>query len=465
MIHLKNKEMDMLGGNLWKKIIVFTIPVMLSSIFQLLFNACDLMVVGKFAGDDSLAAVGSTSALIHLIINLFIGISVGANVVVARAIGSRDELKAQKAVHTAILFSLIAGFVLTIVGVIGAKYFLTLMDTPTDVLDKATLYLRIYFSGMIFNMVYNYGSAILRAIGEAKKPLYYLFFSGVANLLLNLFFVIVLNMDVGSVAIATVVSQCISAILVIRYLTKYEGYVHLDLSKLKIDGRSLKEMTLIGLPAGIQSSLFSISNVFIQRAINSFGSTAIVAGNTAGANIDGFVNSAMASFSQACLTFTSQNYGAGKIKNCKKVLICCLTSVVITGVVLGFSVCLFSRPLLGLYTNGSEAIKFGVIRLTIIGLTYFIWGAMDVIVGGLRGLGYSIVPMLVSIAGICAFRLVWIYTVFENNHSIKTLYASYPVSWLITGIFHLVCYCFVFRKIKNALQIGITKHSVDNYAR
>lgn len=456
------KEMDMLNGNLWKKIIIFTIPVMLSSILQLLFNACDLMVVGKFSGDNSLAAVGSTSSLIHLIINLFIGISVGANVVVARSVGSRDEIKTQNAVHTAVLFSVISGFILTIIGAIGSEYFLKLMDTPIEVLDKATLYLRIYFFGMIFNMVYNYGAAILRGIGETKKPLYYLFFSGVINVILNLFFVLVFNMDVDGVAIATIVSQGISAILVIRYLMRYEGFVHLDLRKLRIEGVALKEMTIIGLPAGIQGSLFSISNVFIQRAINSFGSTAIVAGNTAASNIEGFVHSSMASFSQACLTFTSQNYGAGKLENCKKVLKYCLASVAITGFVLGFSSFIFARPLLGLYINGSEAIRFGIIRLTIIGLTYFICGLMDVIVGGLRGLGYSIVPMIVSIAGICAFRLLWIYTIFEKNHTIRTLYISYPISWVLTGAVHLFCYVFIFVKMKKVFEIENIKELNEN---
>lgn len=446
---MNSKEIDMLNGNLFKKIIVFAIPVMLSSILQLLFNACDLMVVGKFAGDDSLAAVGSTTSLVSLIVNLFIGFSVGANVAVANSIGKKDEGKCEKLVHTSILFSFIIGVIVTIFGVIASRFCLEKMDTPSEIIDKANIYLTIYFAGSIFNLVYNFGASILRAIGETRKPLIYLFIAGVINALLNLFLVIVCKMDVAGVAIATVISQIISSILVIRCLIITKGYIHLDIKKIKIDMSSLKEIILIGLPAGIQNSLFAISNISIQKAINSFESTTIVAGNSASSNIGNFIYSSMNSFYQACLTFTSQNYGAKKIKNCKKVLLSSLLLVTTAGIIIGGIAVLLGKPLLSLYTNGEESIKYGMIRLTIIGLTYFTCGIADVLVGGLRGLGYSITPMIVSILGICALRIVWIHTVFASNHTLQTLYVSYPLSWIVTSFIHLICYVIIYKKIKN----------------
>ena len=444
---LKSKEIDMTRGNLLKKMIIFAIPVMLSGIFQLLFNACDLIVVGKFAGDDSLAAVGSTTSLTSLVVNLFIGISVGANVVVATSIGKKDNDKCQKTVHTAILFSFIAGAFLSVFGVVAARYLLELMDTPTAVIDKATLYLQIYFVGSIFNLAYNYGASILRAKGETKKPLYYLMLSGIINVLLNLFFVIILKIDVAGVAIATVASQAISAFLVIKCLINCDGYVKLNLKKLHIDKECLKEMIFIGLPAGIQSSLFAISNVCIQSGINSFDSTAIVAGNAASANISGFIYTAMSAFYQSCMTFTSQNHGAGKIKNCKKVLWYSLLCVTVTGLLIGGACLVFAKPLLKMYVSGEEALKHGVTRMIIVGSTHFLCGIGDVIVGSLRGLGYSIVPMSVSILGVCAFRLLWVYTVFQCNHTLEVLYYSYPISWILTATAHFICFYIVYKKI------------------
>ena len=448
-----SRKIDMLNGNILKKIILFSIPLMLSGILQLLFNACDLIVVGKFAGDDSLAAVGSTSSLISLIINFFMGISVGVNVVVARAIGKKDREKSYNAVHTTIFFSLIIGFFLSVFGVFCARYLLELMDTTIDVIDKATLYLQIYLGGTIFNLVYNYGAAILRAKGETKKPLYYLTVAGVINVVLNLFFGLVLDMDVDGVAIATIASQGISAILVIKCLMESDDYVHLDLKKLKIDKQALKEVIIIGLPAGIQNSLFNISNVFIQKAVNSFNSTAVLAGNTASSNIGNFIYTSMSAFYQACLTFTSQNYVAGKMKNCKKVLFYSLLCVTVAGISIGGIAVLFGKQLLGIYTNGEEALKYGLIRLTIIGLTYFLCGIADVLVSSIRGLGYSTVPMFVSVLGICGFRLLWIYTVFKNNHTLSVLFYSYPISWVLTGIAHFICFLIIYKKINNKFEI------------
>ena len=435
----------MTNGNLFKKILIFTIPIMLSSILQLLFNTVDMIVIGQFAGDASLAAVGSTSALINLIVNLFIGVSIGANVVVSRAVGQGNMEKAQRAVHTAILFSLIAGSVLIVFGIFTARTWLTLMGTTADSIDKATIYLQIYFAGSVFNMVYNFGASILKSVGETRRPLYYLLFAGIANALLNLLFVISFNMDVAGVATATIISQGISALLVIIYLMKRPGYVNLKLRNLRIHSKELIQMILIGLPAGIQSCLISFSNVFIQSAVNSFGSTIIVSGNTASANIEGFVWVSMNSFYQAAIAFTGQNYGANKIKNSKKILLICMLYTLITGVILGGGAYLLRVPLINLYTSG-EAVKYAEIRITIICLSYFLCGLMDLPVGSMRGLGNSIAPMIISILGMVVFRIIWISTVFEANHELWVLYISYPISWVATELVHYVCFIFTYKK-------------------
>ena len=435
----------MTSGNLFKKILIFTIPIMLSSILQLLFNTVDMIVIGQFAGDASLAAVGSTSALINLIVNLFIGVSIGANVVVSRAVGQGNMEKAQRAVHTAILFSLIAGSVLIVFGIFTSRTWLTLMGTTPDSIDKATTYLQIYFAGSIFNMVYNFGASILKSVGETRRPLYYLLFAGIANALLNLLFVISFNMDVAGVATATIISQGISALLVIIYLMKRPGYVNLKLRNLRIHSKELIQMILIGLPAGIQSCLISFSNVFIQSAVNSFGSTIIVSGNTASANIEGFVCGSMNSFYQAAIAFTGQNYGANKVKNSKKILLICLLYTLITGVILGGGAYLLRIPLINLYTSG-EAVKYAEIRITIICLSYFLCGLMDLPVGSMRGLGNSVAPMIVSILGMVVFRIIWISTVFEANHELWVLYISYPISWVATELVHYVCFIFTYKK-------------------
>lgn len=442
---------DLTSGNLFIKIIVFAIPVMLSGICQLLFNTCDLIVVGKFAGEESLSAVGSTSSLINLIVNLFIGISIGANVTVARSIGRKDEEKCQKLVHTAILFSVFGGLFLIIFGLLTCEIWLKLMDTQQDIFDKAALYLRVYFCGMIFNMLYNYGASILRSIGETKRPLYYLLIAGICNVLLNLCFVIFFDMDVAGVALATIISQLISAILVLRLLIKTKGYVNLNLKKLKIDYDSLKDMIVVGLPAGIQGSLFSISNVVIQSSINSFNSVAVIAGNTAASSVEGFVYTSMNSLYQANVSFTSQNYGAKKIKNCLKSLIYSLIIVMTIGIVMGTVFLQFSETLVGLYLkegSSAESLKYGLIRQSIILPTYFLCGVMDVICGSLRGLGHSIMPMIVSILGVCGFRLLWIFTFFTSSHTLETLYVSYPISWFATAMVHLICFIVVFIKLK-----------------
>lgn len=441
------EKRDLTEGNLLKKIILFAIPVMLSGVLQLLFNACDLIVVGKFSGDDSLAAVGSTGALTSLIVNLFIGFSVGANVAVARSIGRKDKDRCHDVVHTSILFSIIVGIFLSVFGVVTARYWLTKMNTNVDILDKATTYLVICFAGMIFNMVYNFGASIVRATGETKKPLQYLIIAGIINVILNLILVIIFKMDVAGVAFATIISQMISAILIIHYLIKIDGFVHLNIKELKIDRSSLSEIILIGLPAGLQSSLYAISNVTIQTAVNSFNSTAVVAGNSASANVGGFIYTSMNAFYQACVTFTSQNFGARKLKNCKKVLMYCLMCVTLTGLITGTVAVIFGESLLDLYANGEQAIGYGLIRLSIIGISYFTCGIVDVLVGGLRGLGYSIGPMIVSVVGICGIRLVWVYTAFQHLHTLEVLYFSYPISWVITAIINVFFYIFAYKSI------------------
>ncbi len=446
------KGMDMQSGNLLKKIIIFTIPVILSSILQLLYNAVDLIVVGRYCGDVSLAAVGSTGALTNLIINLFIGVSVGANVTIARAIGQKDEDKVHKLVHTAILFSLISGAILTVFGVFTARTWLEIMDTTDDCIDLATTYLQIYFAGMIFNMLYNFGAAILNAVGETRKPLLFLGIAGLANVGLNFFFVLELHLDVAGVAIGTIVSQAISSTMVVICLIKRKDLLHLNLKKLRLHGRCLKEMILIGLPAGIQGSLFSISNVFVQTAVNSFHDTLIVSGNTAAANIEGFVYASMNAFYQGCITFTSQNFGAGKLKNCKKVSLYSIICVVCTGIVLGYSAFFCGKYLLKIYTSGDDAIQYGLIRMSYICLTYFLCGIMDVLVGSLRGLGHSIVPMIVSVLGACAFRIVWIQTFFKSHHTLQNLYISYPISWILTASIHFISLIIIFKKLKKVMN-------------
>lgn len=443
----KNKyEIDMCNGPLFGKILMFSIPVILSGILQLLFNAADIVVVGRFAGNQALAAVGSTSSLINLMTNLFIGLSVGANVLVARYYGAGQKKELSEMVHTAILTSLISGIILIFVGVILAEPALRLMDTPDDCIDQAILYIRIYFLGMPVTMLYNFGSAILRAVGDTKRPLYYLSAAGVINVILNLIFVIVFHMDVAGVAIATVISQAVSAALVIRCLMLTDSDYKLTLRELRIVKDKLVKMVQIGLPAGLQGSLFSISNVLIQSSVNSFGSIAM-AGNAAAGNVEGFVYTAMNAMSQTAISFTGQNYGASKYRRIGKVAFQCLAIVIVIGLVMGNTVVLFADSLLGLYSTDAQVIEYGILRLTMICIPYFLCGMMDAMVGVLRGLGHSVMPMLVSLTGACLFRVVWIYTVFQIYHTLECLYLSYTISWTLTFLTHLICFIVIYRKL------------------
>lgn len=446
----KSYEIDMCQGPLLGKILLFSIPLMLSGILQLLFNAADVVVVGRFAGNQSLAAVGSTSSLINLLTNMFIGLSVGSNVLIARYYGAGQEKEVSDTVNTAVLISIISGLILCVMGVALAKPLLELMGTPEDVLNKSVLYMRIYFLGMPALLLYNFGSSILRAIGDTQRPLYYLSIAGMMNVLLNLLFVIGFQMDVAGVALATVLSQCISAACIIICLMKSEGSFRLYPKRMRIHKDKLFRIARIGLPAGMQGAIFSVSNVLIQSSVNSFGSIAM-AGNTAAANIEGFVYIAMNTMHQTAISFTSQNFGGKQYDRITRALFECLAIVVLIGLVMGNGVMFFGRQILGIYSSDEEVIGYGLLRLSVICTTYCLCGAMDTIVGAIRGLGYSVMPMLVSLLGACGFRILWIMTVFKWKRSLLTLYISYPISWAITFAVHVICYIVVWKRIKKIL--------------
>lgn len=436
----------MCHGPLFRKILVFTLPLILSGILQLLFNAADVIVVGQFAGSESLAAVGSTSSLTNLLVNLFIGLSVGVNVLVARFYGAQQEQEAQETVHTAVVISVLGGIVLAFMGVLLAKPLLTLMDTPEDVIRYSVLYMRIYFVGMPVMLLYNFGSAILRAIGDTRRPLYFLTVAGVINVVLNLVFVICFHMGVAGVATATVISQCVSAALIVRCLMKSEGCIRLRPDRLRIHWGKLAKIARIGLPAGVQGMLFSISNVLIQSSVNSFGSIAM-AGNTAAQNVEGFVYTSMNAVHQTAVSFTSQNLGGKQYKRINRILLECVLFVTVIGLVLGNGAYLLGNQILGIYSSDAEVVAYGMERLAIICTTYCLCGIMDVMVGSIRGLGYAVLPMIVSLMGACVFRIVYIYTVFEWDRTLRTLYISYPISWAMTAAVHVLCFLIVRRKI------------------
>ena len=436
--------MDMTSGPMLKNVVLFAWPLMLTGILQLLFNAADMIVVGRYSGaqaPQALAAVGSTSSLINLLVNVFMGMSVGASVLVAQRWGARDQAAVSRAVHTAITVALFSSVIVGAVGVIFAKPLLKMMDNPDDVIDLAALYMRIYFLGMPANLLYNFGAAVLRAVGDTRRPLYYVTIAGAANVLLNLLLVIVFHLSVAGVAIATVVSQTISAVLVVLCLHRTHSAIHLDFKRLRIHAPELKAIVRVGLPAGLQGSLFSISNVLIQSSVNGFGSIAM-AGNTSASNLEGFIYTSMNSVYQADLTFTSQNYGAGKADRVRRVMWVCLGTVTVIGLSMGLLFLALGPQLLSFYNGDPEVIKYGLMRMTIIMPTYFLCGMMDTMVGQLRGVGCSILPMIVSLSGACLLRIVWIYTVFAQPayHSLNVLYISYPISWGVTFLIHLACW-------------------------
>ena len=441
----KHYEIDMLNGPVLPKLISFALPLMLSSMLQLTFNAADVIVVGRFEGDAALAAVGTPGSLINLLVNLFMGLSVGANVVVAQCFGAGSFKETSDSVHTSVALSLVGGVLVGIVGFVFAGFFLSLMNTPAEVLPLATSYMRIYFLGMPANLLYNFGAAILRAIGDTRRPLTYLTVAGVVNVILNLIFVIVFRMGVSGVALATIISQMISAALVTLCLIRSDGPIHLDVRRIRLYGDKVKRIARVGLPAGLQGMVFSISNVLIQSTVNSFGKV-VVAGNTTASNLEGYIYVAMNSIYQAAITFTGQNVGAKRYERIARVARDSLLVVFAIGASMGGLFMLFKHALFQIYTNDEAVIAAAAIRSNVIAPTYFLCGMMDTAVGLLRGMGASVMPMVMSIMGVCVFRVVWILTIFPTNPTLFMLYVSYPISWAVTFAAHMICYFHVKRK-------------------
>ncbi len=440
-------EIDMCNGSLFPKIIKCALPLMATSILQLLYNAVDIIVVGRYVGETALAAVGSTSSLINLIVNVFVGISIGATVIVAQHIGSRDYNKASNACHTAITISLIAGVFLTIVGNMVCKPLLVLMGSPDNVIEQATLYMRIYFLGMPAFMLMTYGSALMRTVGDTKRPLYYFSISGILNVILNLVLVLQFDMGVAGVAIATIFSQYISAVFILLTLMHTDGYIRIFVKDLRIDKNSLTAMVAKGLPAGIQSCIFGLSNVIIQSSVNSFGSV-VMAGSSAAANIEGFLYTAQNTFCIVATSFAGQNFGAKNYNRIDKTLLYCLSTVLVIGISLGVLMYSFGETLLGIYAPGNpEAVGYGMIRFRYILIVYFLCGLMEVLTGTIRGMGLSLVPMLISVLGVCGVRIMWIFTVFTKHRTLETLFISYPISWTITGIILAISYIILRKKL------------------
>ena len=443
------RSANMLSGPLWPSLISYTIPIILTSILQLLFNAADLVIVGRYSGSINVAAVSATGSITNLIVNLFIGLSIGAGVTVAHALGGNHTQEVQRTVHTALPTALVGGVFLSIVGVLFSETFLTMMNTPENVLPLSAKYMRIYFCGMTFTMVYNFCASILRAAGDTKSPLIFLSLAGITNVLLNVFFVVVLKMTVDGVALATVISQAISAILVVGALMRRTDSCKLSLKKMRFYKQPFLKIIRIGLPAGIQSSMFAISNVIVQSSINSFNSEALMSGNGAAANIEGFIYVAMNSFHQTAVNFIGQNMGAHQYERIKKVFGACLLLVSVVGFAIGFTVWSFGKELLSIYiTDSAEAIRYGLIRFNYIALPYFLCGLMDVSTGALRGLGASVTPMFLSIMGVCGIRIMWIYTVFQipRFHTPEWLYFAYIISWIGTFIFQTTAFIYIYKK-------------------
>ena len=451
----KNKyEIDMCNGTIMDKLISFALPLMVSGILQLMFNAVDIIVVGRFSGSQALAAVGSTTALINVFTNLFIGVSLGANVLAARFYAAGKDKEMSETVHTAITLALVSGVVMAVIGLVFSRWALEIMGTPADVIDHSSLYMRIYFLGMPFFMVYNYGAAILRAVGDTKRPLMFLIVAGVINAVLNMFLVIAFHMGVAGVAIATVISQMISCLLVLRCLYKTDSSYQLRFSRLCMKKFYLVQIFQVGIPAGIQSTVINFSNALLQSSVNSFGSTAM-AGYTAANNVLGFLYASVNAVTQACMSFTSQNYGVGKYKRMDRVLLDCGILSFVIAFVLGCGSYIFGGEILKIYTEDPEVIRCGVEILSITTVPYFLCGIMDLFPGALRGMGHSGVPMILSIIGTVGTRIVWIFWIFPQNRSLYTLFISYPASWAITIVMQVICFIFVRRTVHGQLKRNV----------
>jgi len=437
----------MLNGPLTKNIIRYTIPIILTGLLQLLFNAADLIVVGQFCNETSVAAVGNTGAITALVVNFFMGFSTGTGVSIAQNIGARDDKAVHRAVHTALPIAVISGIIMMIVGISFAEGVLHLMNTPDEVLPLSSIYMKIYFSGTIFIMVYNFCASILRAAGDTKSPLIYLTISGVINVILNYIFVVFFDMNVAGVALATTISQGVSAVLVVVRLMRRTDGCKLEIRKIKIYKRPLAQIVAIGLPAGIQSALFAISNTIIQASINSFDNSVLMSGNAAAGNIEGFVYVIINAFSQTAINFVGQNVGAKRYDRVKKIVLTCLALVTVAGITAGIIVYILGPVLLSLYIpNSQEAVDWGMVRLTWICIPFFLCGLMDVSTGALRGMGISLAPMIITVVGVCGMRILWVYTIFEKYHFIECLYLSYTVTWMLTFIVESLVFCYVYKK-------------------
>lgn len=450
---LKNNkyEIDMCNGTIMDKLVSFSLPLMLSGILQLMFNAVDIIVVGQFTGSEALAAVGSTTALIAVFTNLFIGISLGANVLAARFYASGKNKEMSETVHTSIALAFVSGMIMAVVGLLFSRLALEIMGTPDNVIDQSTLYMRIYFLGMPFFMLYNYGAAILRAVGDTRRPLMFLVVAGVTNAVLNMILVIVFHLGVAGVAIATIISQLISCILVLRCLYMTDSSYQLRFSRLCMKKFYLVQIFQVGIPAGVQSTVINISNALLQSSVNSFGSTAM-AGYTAANNILGFLYASVNAVTQACMSFTSQNYGVGKYKRMDRVLLDCGILSFVIALVLGCGSYMCGGEILKVYTEDPEVIRCGVEILSITTVPYFLCGIMDLFPGALRGMGHSGVPMILSIIGTVGTRIVWIFWIFPQHRSLYTLFISYPASWFITIVLQVICFVFVRQTVHGQLK-------------
>ncbi len=449
---MKKYEIDMCNGPIFGKIVSFAVPLILSNILQLLFNAADMVIAGRFVGTEALAAVGATGSLINLMLNLFIGLSVGVNVLAARYFATSNKKAMQDLIHTTLPFAVLGGFLLIVLGFFIAKPVLLAMDTPLEVIDQAAQYLKIYCCGMPVALLYNFGNAIFRAVGDTKRPLYYLAISGVVNVVLNIFFIAQLHMGVEGVAIATVVSQVLSAALLMHSIIKTDSIYKFQIKKISIKAKMLLQVISIGLPAGIQGSLFSLSVVLVQSSTNYFGATAM-AGSTAANNVENFVYMAMNALSHTTLTFVSQNFGAGKYDRIKKAQLMCLGVVFVVGFVLGTSFVAFGESLLGIFTTDPKAIAQGMIKLRYVCGMYFVCGIMEVLLGGVRGFGAALLPTVVTLFGACGLRILWIFTIFEWHKTLEVLYLSYSISWGITATAHAVCLVIIYKNQKKRYEL------------
>ncbi len=450
----RRKMLDVCGEHLAKNIILYTLPLMASGVLQVFFTAADAIVVGRFApnGGAALGSIGATSALINLLINLLAGLAVGTSVAVAHAYGSHDDRGVSEVAHTSIMTALIGGIAFGIGGFFLSRTFLTLMSTPPEIIDQATIYMKIYFIGLPAMMVYDFASSILRSVGDTRHPLIFLVIGGVINIFLNLFFVLVLRLNVEGVATATSISQLISAVLSVGYLMKVDGPHRLYLKKMRVNKRRLIMIMRIGIPAGLQGTVFSFSNIVIQSSVNSFGHV-FATGSAAAQNIESFIYIAMNSFYHTSLTFVGQHVGAGRPERIRKIVFLCLTYVAATGLVLGFAAYFAARHLLGIYIpSDAQAVEYGLIRMSVICTTHFTCGMMDCFTGFLRGMGSSMTPMIISITGACGFRVVWIYTVFAAYHTPTVLFMSYPVSWTISLAAQVVAYFIIKKKLMKRMD-------------